>query len=62
MGAKLKSKHTFTKYVFRFFEPFLARLVSKFEKSSNMTKKIFFFEKIEKGVKKRRISRGFLIR
>jgi hypothetical protein len=46
----------------RFFEPFPAHLQSKFEKSTNMTQKKFFLEKIEKGVKKRRISRWFRIR
>ncbi len=47
MGAKLKSK-THLQYVFWFFEPFLARLASKFEKSTNMTFKKYFFEKSKK--------------
>jgi hypothetical protein len=34
-----------------------ARLASKIEKSTTMTKKISFFEKIKKGAKKCRISR-----
>jgi hypothetical protein len=57
MGAKLKSKTHLQNTFFLFFEPFLAHLASKFEKSTNMTFKKIFFEKIEKGVKKRRISR-----
>ncbi len=44
MGAKLKSK---THLVNTFFEPFFARLASKFEKSTYMTLNIFF-EKIKK--------------
>ncbi len=36
-GYKIEIQDTFTKYVFRFFEPVLARLASKFEKSTNMT-------------------------
>jgi hypothetical protein len=35
---------SFTKYVFGFFEPFFARLTSKFAKSANMTPKIFFLQ------------------
>jgi hypothetical protein len=37
------------------FEPFLAHLASKFEKSTNMTFKKIFWAQIKKGVKKRRI-------
>jgi len=44
MGAKLKSKTHLLNDFFLFFEPFFARLASKFEKSTNMTKKIFFCE------------------
>ncbi len=36
-GCKIEIEDTFTKYVFWFFEPFFARLASKFEKSTNMT-------------------------
>jgi hypothetical protein len=38
-------RDTFTKYVFGFFEPFFARLASKFSRSANMTKKNFFIKK-----------------
>ncbi len=61
-GCKIEILDTITKYVFWFFEPFFARLASKFEKSTNMTFKKIFFEKIEKDVKKCRISRWFWIR
>jgi hypothetical protein len=37
MVAKLKSKTHLLKTFFDFFEPFFARLASKFEKSTNMT-------------------------
>ncbi len=60
MGAKFKSnKHLYHK-IFWFFAPFLARLASKFEKSTNMTKKKIFF--IREVIKKRRISCWFQIR
>jgi hypothetical protein len=39
MGAKLKSKTHLLNTFFWFFEPFFARLASKFEKSTNMAKK-----------------------
>jgi hypothetical protein len=61
MGAKLKSKAHLLNTFFDFFEPFFARLTSKFEISTNMTYKIFFekksefhadFESVEKVVKK----------
>ncbi len=55
MGAKLKSK-TLNMF-FLFFEPFFARLASKFEKSTIMTFKKNILKKSKKGVKKRRISR-----
>jgi hypothetical protein len=55
MGAKLKSKTDY-KYVFGFFEPFFARLASKFSKSANMTPKKCFGGKIKTDIKKRRIS------
>ncbi len=42
-------------YVFRFFEPFRARLTSKFAKSANMTQKIIFSNYFDMGIKKRRI-------
>jgi hypothetical protein len=38
----------FIKKVFSIFEPFFARLASKFEKSINMTFKKIWFEKIKK--------------
>jgi hypothetical protein len=47
MGAKLNSK-THLLNTFFDFEPVFARLTSKFEKSTNMTLKNFFLEKIEK--------------
>ena len=50
MGAKLKSKTHLLNKFFLFFEPFFARLASKFENSNNMTKKNFF-EKIKIGIK-----------
>ncbi len=62
MDVKLKSKTHLLNMFFLFFDPFFAHLASKFEKSANMTFKIFFFEKIKKGIKKRRISRWFQIR
>ncbi len=43
MGAKLKAKTHLQNTFFWFFEPFLARLASKFEKSTNITFKFFFF-------------------
>jgi hypothetical protein len=55
MGAKLKSKTHLQNTFFNFLSRFFARLASKFEKSTDMGEKKFFFEKIEKGVKKRRI-------
>ncbi len=54
IDAKLNSK-THIKYVFRFFEPFYARLTSKFAKSANMTQKIIFSNYFNMGIKKRRI-------
>ncbi len=42
MGAKFKSKTHLLKTFFWFLAPFFARLASKFEKSTNMTKKMFF--------------------
>ncbi len=59
-GCKIEIYDTFTKYVFWFFEPFLAHLASKFAKSANMTQKEFFWKK--KDIKKTRISRWFRIR
>ncbi len=47
-GCKTEIQDTFTKYIFWFFEPFFARLASKFEKSTNMTFKKNFREKIKK--------------
>ncbi len=44
MGSKLKSKTHLLNTFFWFFEP----LASKFEKSTNITLKIFFCEKIKK--------------
>jgi|LakMenE01Jun11ns_1017448.scaffolds.fasta_scaffold9305158_1 hypothetical protein len=38
-------RHACKKNVFRFSEPFFARLASKFEKSTNMTIKTFFLIK-----------------
>ncbi len=38
-GCKIEIYDTFTIYVFWFFEPFFARLASKFEKNINMTTK-----------------------
>ncbi len=46
MGAKLKSKTHLLTTCFGFFEPFFARLASKFSKSANMTPKFFFNQKI----------------
>jgi hypothetical protein len=51
----------FIKKVFLFFVPFFARLASKFEKSTFMTLKKNL-KKIEKVIKKRRISGWFQIR
>ncbi len=48
MGAKLKSKTHLLNTFFWFFEPFFARLASKFKKSTNMTKKNFFCKKSKK--------------
>jgi hypothetical protein len=38
-------RHACKKNVFRFSEPFFARLASKFEKSTNMTKFFFYNHK-----------------
>ncbi len=61
MGAKLKSKthllNTFFDFLSRFLRVWLQSL-----KKLLIWPKNFFFEKIEKGVKKRRISRWFRIR
>jgi hypothetical protein len=46
----------FIKKGFPFFEPFFARLASKFEQITDMTEKNFV-EKIKKGSKKRSVSR-----
>ncbi len=46
MGAKFKSKKHLQNTFFWFFEPFFARSASKFEKSTTMTQKKLFFEKI----------------
>jgi hypothetical protein len=46
MGAKFKSKtHLLIVIRFLIFAPFFTWLVSKFEKSTNMTKKIIFNKK-----------------
>jgi hypothetical protein len=50
MGAKLKSKTHVQNTFFDFLSSVFARLASKFEKSTNMAFKNFFFEKIKKGV------------
>jgi hypothetical protein len=47
MGAKLKSK-THLLNTFFDFEPFFARLASKFEKSTNMAFKKIFLKKSKK--------------
>ena len=52
MGAKLKSKTHLLNKFFLFFEPFFARLASKFEKSSNMTFKKTFLKKNQKRYQK----------
>ncbi len=61
MGAKLKSKthlqNTFFDFLSRFLRVWLQSL-----KKVQIWPKNFFFEKIEKSVKKRRISRWFRIR
>ncbi len=62
MGAKFNLRHIFKILFFWFFEPFFAHLASKFAKSANMTQKKIFLTKIKKNIKKRRISRWFLIR
>jgi hypothetical protein len=59
MGAKLKSK-THLQNTFLILWAVFARLASKFSKSANMTQKIIL-KKIEKDIKKRRISRWFRI-
>jgi hypothetical protein len=57
MGAKLKSKTHLLNTFFDFLSRFFPRLASKVEKSTTMSQKKIFLEKIKKGVKKRRISR-----
>ncbi len=48
MCAKLKFKTHLLNKFFDFLKPFFARLASKFEKSTNMTFKNFFFFKSKK--------------
>jgi hypothetical protein len=48
MGAKLKSKTHLQNTFLKIFEPFFACLASKFSKSANMTKKIFWCKKSKK--------------
>jgi hypothetical protein len=43
--------NTFIKYDVCFFEPFRARLTSKFAKSANMTKKIIFSNVFDMDIK-----------
>jgi hypothetical protein len=60
MGANLNLRHI-NFICFLILVPFFARLASMFEKVLIRPKKMFF-EKIKKGIKKRRISFSFQIR
>ncbi len=61
MGAKLKSKTHLLNTFFDFLSRFLRVWLQSLKKVLIWPKK-FFFQKIKKGVKKRRISRWFRIR
>ncbi len=60
-GCKIEIYNTFTKYAFWFFEPFLRVWLQSFKKVQ-IWPKIIFLKKINKYIKKRRISRWFWIR
>jgi hypothetical protein len=57
MGAKLKSKTHLQNTFFDFLSRFLRVWLQSLKKVLIWPKKIFVFEKIKKGVKKRRILR-----
>jgi hypothetical protein len=56
-GCQFKFEDKLIKKVFRFFDPSIAHLHSKFKKYANKSKTNFLRQKFNMGIKKGRISR-----